>query len=67
MEHKRHQRLVACQYLSNIQFIFTFGFARSSERVVRALIDMEYVASDQLGNLVRLRIVREVDFTYAVG
>jgi hypothetical protein len=27
---------------------------------------MEYIASDELGNLVRLGIVREVHFTYAV-
>ena len=46
-------------------FFFTFGFVRSSERVVRAVIDMEYVASDNLGNLVRIRIVRVVHFTYA--
>ena len=47
-------------------FIFTFGFIRSSERVVRALIDMEYVASNKLGNLVGLGIVLEVHFTYTV-
>ena len=29
------------------------------------LVDMEYIASDELGNLVRLGIVREVNFTYA--
>ena len=38
----------------------------SSEGVVRAVVDMEYVASDELGNLVRLGIVLEVYFTYAV-
>ena len=38
----------------------------SSEGVVRAVVDMEYVASDELGNLVRLGIVLEVHFTYAV-
>ena len=54
------------QYLSNRQFIFTFGFARSSEGVERAFVDMEYVASDELGNLVRLGIFREMHFTYAV-
>ena len=67
MEHKRHQRLAKCQYLTkHTIYIFTFGFARSSERVVRAVIDMEYIASDKLGDLVRLRVVREVHFTYAV-
>ena len=29
-----------------------------------ALVDMEYVASDELGDLVGLGIVREVNFTY---
>ena len=67
MEHKRHQTLrQKSQYLSNRQFIFTFGFARSSEGVERAFVDMEYVASDELGNLVRLGIFREMHFTYAV-
>ena len=47
-------------------FILTFGFVRSSERIVRALIDMDYVASNKLGNLVGLGIILEVHFTYAV-
>ena len=46
--------------------IFTFGFVRGSEGVVRAVFDMDYIASDELGNLVGLRIVFEVHFTYAV-
>ena len=56
------------QYLSNRlgQFNFTFGFVRGSEGVVRRVVNMEYIASDEFGNLVRLRIVREVHFTYAV-
>ena len=72
MEHTRHQilwrkcRMSHWQHLSNIQFIFTFGFVRSSEGVVRALVNMDYVASDELGNLVRLGIVLEMYFTYAV-
>ena len=69
MEHKRHQRLwqsfIICQLDNLYGFIFTFGFVRSSERVVRAVIDMDYVASDKLGNLIRLGIVLYVQFTYA--
>jgi hypothetical protein len=30
------------------------------------MVDMDYVASDELGNLIRLGIVPEVHFTYAV-
>ena len=33
---------------------------------MRVVVDMKYVASEELGNLVRLGIVREVHFTYAV-
>ena len=51
---------------SYIQFIFMFGLIRSSEGVVRAFVNMDYVASDELGNLVRLGIVLEMYFTYAV-
>ena len=72
MEHTRHQilwqkcRTSHWQYPSHIQLIFTFGFVRSSEGVVRAFVDMDYVASDELGNLVRLGIVLKMYFTYAV-
>ena len=44
--------------------MLTFGFVWSSKGVVCALIDMEYVASDELGDLIGLGIVREVNFTY---
>ena len=56
------------QYLSNRlgQIVFTFGFVRSSEGVVRVVVNMDYVASNELGNLVRLGIVLEAHFTYAV-
>ena len=33
---------------------------------MRAVVDMEYVASEELGDLFRLGIVLEVHFTYAV-
>ena len=33
---------------------------------MRALVNVEYVARDKLGNLVRLGIVRVVHFAYAV-
>ena len=33
---------------------------------MRFVVDMEYVASEELDNLVRLGIVLEVHFTYAV-
>ena len=45
---------------------FTFGTGWTSEGVVRAMVDMEYIASDELGNIVRLGIVLEVHFTYEV-
>jgi hypothetical protein len=45
---------------------FTFGFVRRSEDAVRALVNMDYVASDELGNFVRLGFVLDVQFTYAV-
>ena len=48
------------------QFNLTFGFVRRSEGVVRLVVNMEYVASEELGNLVRLGIVLEVHFTYAI-
>ena len=46
--------------------MFTFGTGWSSEGVVRAVVDMEHIASDELGNLVRLGIVLEVHFAYEV-
>jgi len=39
-----------------------FGFVRSSEGEVSVVVDMDYVASDELGNFVRLGIVLEVHF-----
>ena len=47
-------------------FIFTFGFIRRAEDEVRGVVDMDYVASDKLGNLVRHGIVLDVHFTYVV-
>jgi len=41
-----------------------FGFVRRSEDAVRAFIDMDYVASDELGNFVRLGFVLDVQFTF---
>ena len=71
MEHKRLQSLwksrISIYQISNLNgFILTFAFVRSSERDVRALIEMDYVTSDNLGNLVGLEIVLEVHFTYAI-
>ena len=56
------------QYLSNRlgRFNFTFGFVRGSEGVVRVVVNMDNVASNELSNLIRLRIVLEVHFTCAV-
>ena len=45
---------------------FTFGFVRRGEDDVRTVVDMEYVASDELGNLVRCGFVLDVQFTYVV-
>ena len=47
-------------------FIFTFGFVRRNEGVARLVVDMDYVASEKLGNLVRLGFVPDVHFTYVV-
>ena len=46
-----------------ILFYFTFGFVRRNEGVVRAVVNMDYVASDELGNHVRLGFVLDVHFT----
>ena len=46
--------------------IYTFSPVRRCEVGVRALFNMDHVASDELGNLVRLGFVPEVYFTYAV-
>ena len=48
------------------EFIFTFGIARRCEGEACVLVDMDYVASDELGNLVRLGFVLDVEFTYVV-
>ena len=45
---------------------FTFGFVRRTVYEVRAVVDMKYVASDELGNFVRLRFVLDVQVTYVV-
>ena len=46
--------------------MFTFGFVRGKESVARVLIDMDYVASEKLDNLVRLGFFPDVQFTYVV-
>ena len=33
---------------------------------MRTVVDMDYVASDELGNFVRLRFFLDVQFTYVV-
>ena len=67
MDNRRHQRLgkASNQYLSSNlnDFILTFGFVRRSNGDVRAVVDMDYIASDELGNLVRHRFVLVVQFT----
>ena len=52
--------------LDRNDFIFTFRFVRRREGDLRVGLDVDYVASDELGNLVRLGIVRAVHFTYAI-
>ena len=73
MDYKRHQRLKKCRIRVSIyqignlnDFIYTFRFVRRNEGVVRAVVDMDYVTGDKLGNLVRLGFVLEVQFTYVV-
>ena len=48
------------------EFILTFGIVRRSESEVRVLVDMDYVASEEFGNLVRLGFILDVNFTYVV-
>jgi hypothetical protein len=73
MEHKRQQRLWTKCRISTIyqirnlnDFIFTFGIARRREDEVRVEVGMDYIASDELGNLVRLGFVLDVQFPYVV-
>ena len=70
MEHKRQQRLLqSVESLSNRQFKrfhFTFGVSWSREDVVRAVVDMEYVTSNELGRFT-VGFVLDVKFTYVVG
>jgi len=40
-----------------------FSIVRRTEGEARALVDMDYVASDELGNLARLGFVNEVNVT----
>ena len=47
-------------------FFFTFDFVRSSEVDLRALLDMEYVTGEELGDFVRLGFVLGMHFTYVV-
>lgn len=74
MDNKRRKTLAKCRIsiyhwqIDNLNdFKFNFGFVRRGVlSVVRAMVNMEYVASNELGNLVRLGIVLEVRFTYVV-
>ena len=73
MDYERHQRLTKCRIRVSIyqignfdDFTFTFRFVRRNEGVVRAVVNMDYVTSNELGNLVRLEFVLEVQFTYVV-
>ena len=45
---------------------FTFGFVRSSHNDLRAVIDMDYVTSDELGDFAGLGFVLDVQFTYVI-
>ena len=70
IRNAEHYGKVSNQHISNKQFkcvfFITFGFVRSSEVDLRAVVDMEYVTSDELGDFVRLRFVLGVYFTYVV-
>ena len=57
---------ISCQIGHLSDFIFTFGFVRRSKDAVHVLVDVDYVASDELGNLVGLGFILEVQFTYVV-
>lgn len=66
MERKRHRRLekVSNQYLpGRANDLLTFGVARGSEGEKRAFFNVDYIASDELGDLARLGIVFEMDIT----
>ena len=65
----KHCGKVSNQYLWNRQFewfYFTFGFVRGGKGDARVVVNMDYVASDELGNLVRHGFVIDVQFTYVV-
>ena len=72
MEHKKQQSLwqsvesVSIKWANLNDFIFTFGFVRRTENVLRAVLNMDNVASEELGNLARFGFVREMNFTYVV-
>jgi hypothetical protein len=57
---------VSIKYALLNDFVFTFGIVRRREGVARAVVDMDYVASNELGNLVRLGFVLDVYFTYVI-
>jgi hypothetical protein len=58
---------ISIYQIGNLKFfIFTFGFVRRRQGDVRVLLDVDYVAGHELGNLARLGIVRKVRFTYAI-
>ena len=56
MERKRRRALVSVKSVPTKQTndLLTFGVGRGSEGVQRALFDVEYIASDELGDLARL-------------
>ena len=71
MDNKRHQRLAKCRIsiyqIGNLKdFIYTFGFIRSGEGDLRAVVEMDYIASEELDHLIRRGFVLDVHFTYVV-
>jgi hypothetical protein len=51
---------------NHLIFLLTFGFAWCSSDVGRTFLVVDYIASDDLGNLTRVSIIHHVDFTYVL-
>jgi hypothetical protein len=56
MERRRHRTLVKCQVVSTKQtnYLLTFGVGRGTVDARRAFVSVEYISSDELGDLARL-------------
>ena len=60
-----NQRLLTRQR-NHLIFLLTFGFAWSSSDIWRAFLDVDYITSLELGNLVWVGIIHHVHLTYVL-